>query len=50
MFLSLRKRRFLPHFDLLETRELLTAPAAPLVVGPDAGGPPHVKVYDAVTG
>ena len=50
MFLALRKRRFFPHFDLLETRELLTAPAAPLVVGPDAGGPPHVKVYDAVTG
>src|SRR6266542_3224234 len=45
-----RKPSYRPQLDELEIRELLTAPAAPLVVGPDAGGQPRVKVYDAVTG
>ena len=43
-----RKARFFPRFDEFEAREMLSA--APLVVGPDAGGPPRVKVYNAAGG
>src|SRR5262249_34277409 len=45
---SKHQRRFVPRIDELEAREMLNA--GPLVVGPDAGGQPRIKVYNATTG
>src|SRR5262245_11989822 len=43
-----RRPRFQPRVDELEAREMLSA--AQLVVGPDAGDQPRIKVYNASNG